>query len=52
MVKDLGEKKIMFVKIIFLQNVRNKMTAMQEFLLAFRLMVIIHELLEKNTNFV
>jgi hypothetical protein len=45
-------KKFMFVKIIFLQNVRNKTTAIQEFSLAFRLMVITHELLETNTNFV
>ena len=45
-------KKFMFINIIFLQNVRNKMTAKQEFLLAFRFMVITHELLETNTNFV
>ena len=44
-------KKFVFVKIIFFQNVRNKMTATQEFLLAFRLTVITHELLEMNTNF-
>jgi len=45
-------EKFMFLKIIFLQNVRNKMTVMQEFLLAFRFMAITHELLETNTNFV
>jgi hypothetical protein len=51
MVKDLG-KKFIFVKIMFLQNVRNKMTAKQEFLLAFGLMVITHDLIQTNTNFV